>query len=193
MNNQSTNQFKLYIPSEISSDSNLNLSEMKVLSTIKALDNENNCFASNSYLAECLGLSVRQVSRVISSLVKKCYILVENAKSFKRKIKLVKDKLTGKKEKGAEPVAPAEEKATELAKEEIKQEIIKEVKSKKASTYKSKVSDKVKQFNSMASHDWDFDNLEKLAMLNKRRIVGEIDDDQYNSLAEPLLAKNHIS
>lgn len=190
MNNQSTNQFKLYIPSEISSDSNLNLSEMKVLSTIKALDNENNCFASNSYLAECLGLSVRQVSRVISSLVKKCYILVENAKSFKRKIKLVKDKLTGKKEKVAEPVAPVKQ-DTELAKEEIKQVIAQEVKPKKASTYKSKVSDKVKQFNSMASHDWDFDNLEKLAMLNKQRIVGAIDDNQYNSLVEPLL--NHIS
>ena len=189
MNNQSTNQFKLYIPSEISSDSNLNLSEMKVLSTIKALDNENNCFASNSYLAECLGLSVRQVSRVISSLVKKCYILVENAKSFKRKIKLVKDKLTGKKEKAAESVAPVEEKATELAKEEIKQVIAQEVKPKKASTYKSKVSDKVKKLNSMASHDWDYDNLEKLAMLNKQRKVGAISDDQYNSLVEPLLSQ----
>lgn len=192
MNNQSTNQFKIYIPSEISSDSNLNLSEMKVLSTIKALDNENNCFASNSYLAECLGLSVRQVSRVISSLVKKCYILVENAKSFKRKIKLVKDKLTGKKEKVAEPVAPVKQ-DTELAKEEIKQVIAQEVKSKKASTYISKVSDKVKKYNSMASHDWNLDDLESLAMINRKRLVGAIDNEQYNSLAEPLLAKNHIS
>ena len=188
MDNQSTSQFKLYIPSEISSDSNLNLSEMKVLSTIKALDNQNNCYASNSYLAECLGLSVRQVSRVISSLVKKCYILVENAKSFKRKIKLVKEKLTSKKENAADPVTIVEEKATELVKEEIKQEIANEVKPKKASTYVSKVSDKVKKFNAMCSHEWDFDVIERLESLKISLNIGQISKDEYMELAGPLLA-----
>ena len=88
MNQGTTNQFKLYIPSEISSDSNLNLSEMRVLATIKALDNEKNCYASNSYLAECVQLSARQVTRVIKSLEDKGYISIENGKSFKRKIKV---------------------------------------------------------------------------------------------------------
>ena len=89
MNEQSTlNQFTLYIPIEISSDSNLNLSEMRVLATIKALDKDKKCFATNSYMAECFGISTRHVSRVISSLEKKGYILVENKNSFKRTIKV---------------------------------------------------------------------------------------------------------
>lgn len=174
--NQS-NQFKLYIPSEISSDSNLNLSEMKILSCIKALDNENNCFASNSYLAECTGLSVRQVSRVIKSLETKGYIEIENGKSFRRKIKMAK--ATEQEQVNVvDPVA-----TTESVKEEAKTMPI-----NKPSTFKSKVSSKIKQFNAMLSHEWDFDVIARLENLKISLKLGEISQDEYMELASPLLA-----
>lgn len=179
MDNQSTKQFKFYIPSEISSDSNLNLSEMRILATIKALDNEHNCYASNSYLSECTGLSIRQVSRIITSLVKKCYILVENAKSFKRKIKVaIKDKMV-------------EVKAKAQAKVQSKKESSKPAQLKqKINDYKAgKVSDKVKKFNTMYSHDWDFDSIERLESLKISLDIGQISEEEYIELAEPLLSK----
>ena len=181
MNNQSTNQFKLYIPSEISSDSNLNLSEMKILSTIKALDNENNCYASNSYLAECTGLSVRQVSRVIKSLEAKGCIEIENGKSFRRKIKMAKaveqeqTKAEGQEQpQVTDPAEPKEE--------------TKVVSINKPSTYKSKVSNKVQKFNAMYSHEWDFDVIDRLERLKISLKLGEISQDEYMELASPLLA-----
>ena len=139
MNEQSTsNQFTLYIPSEISSDSNLNLSEMRVLATIKALDNDKSCFATNSYMAECLNISTRQVSRIISSLEKKGYILVENKNSFKRKIKV-----------------QVEQQVQPVKQEEIPTEKVVPLKQK------SKIS-KIEKFIAMDSRDWDFDEIENL-------------------------------
>ncbi len=172
MDSQSTNQFKLYIPSEISSDSNLNLSEMRILATIKALDNEHNCYANNSYLSECTGLSIRQVSRVIKSLETKGYIEIENGKSFKRKIKIAE---TTKQEqfKDTNPTKP---------KEEHKVVVI-----NKPSTYKAKVSTKVQKFNVMYSHKWDFDSIERLENLKISLDLGQISKDEYKILSEPLL------
>lgn len=177
MDNQSTNQFKLYIPSEISSDSNLNLSEMKILSSIKALDNQNNCYASNSYLAECTSLSVRQVSRVIKSLETKGYIEIENGKSFRRKIKMAKV-VEQEQVNAVDPVATAEP-----VKEETKVMPI-----NKLSTFKSKVSSKIKQFNTMLSHEWDFDVIGRLEALKIDLKLGLISEDKYMELASPLLA-----
>lgn len=132
------NQFKLFIPNEISSDFNLNLSEMKVLATIKALDKQNKCFATNSYIAECLQLSTRHVSRIISSLEKKGYIAIENKNSFKRKItvQIKRAVQVQVQEKQTEKVIP------------IKQQ--------------SKQPSKIEHFNAMYSHDWDLDELERL-------------------------------
>lgn len=139
MNEQSTaNQFTLYIPSEISSDPNLNLSEMRVLATIKALDKDKSCFATNSYMAECLNISTRQVSRIISSLEKKGYILVENKNSFKRKIKVQVEQQVQQAQQEVTPV----EKVVPLKK-------------------KSKTS-KIEKYNAMDSRDWDFDEIEDL-------------------------------
>ena len=184
MNNQS-NQFKLYIPSEISSDSNLNLSEMRILATIKALDNEYNCYASNSYLSECTGLSIRQVSRIITSLVKKCYILVENAKSFKRKIKVAKDKVVQ---------TAVEVKDKVQAKVQSKKESSKPAQLKqKINNYQAgKVSNKVQKFNTMYSHDWDFDSIERLESLKISLDIGQISEEEYIELAEPLLRKMNM-
>lgn len=181
MDNQSTNQFKLYIPSEISSDSKLNLSEMKILSSIKALDNQNNCYASNSYLAECTGLSVRQVSRVIKSLETKGYIEIENGKSFRRKIKMAK----AADQEQTKVVEQEQPKATGSA--EPKEET-KVVPINKASTYKPKVSRKVQEFNAMYSHEWDFDVIDRLERLKISLKLGEISQDEYMELASPLLA-----
>lgn len=139
MNEQSaTNQFTLYIPSEISSDSNLNLSEMRVLATIKALDKDKSCFATNSYMAECLNISTRQISRIISSLEKKGYILVENKNSFKRKIKV-------------QVVQQVQEDQQEIA---LTEKVV-------SLKQKSKTS-KIEKFNAMYTHDWDFDEIEQL-------------------------------
>ena len=138
MNEQSTNnQFKLYTPSEISSDPNLNLSEMRVLATIKALDKDKSCFATNSYIAECLNISSRHVSRLISSLEKKGHILVENKNSFKRKIKVQVEQQAQQTQQVAqiEKVVPLKQKAK---------------------------PNKIEKYNAMDSPDWDFEEIEKL-------------------------------
>jgi len=139
MNEQSTNnQFTLYIPSEISSDPNLSLSEMRVLATIKALDKDKSCFATNSYMAECLNISTRQVSRIISSLEKKGYILVENKNSFKRKIRVQVEQQVQQDQKEVTPVdkvVPLKQKAE---------------------------ANKIEKFNAMDSREWNFDEIENL-------------------------------
>ena len=145
MNEQSTsNQFTLYIPTEISSDSNLNLSEMRVLATIKALDKDKKCFATNSYMAECLNISTRQVSRIISSLEKKGYILVENKNSFKRTIKVQ-----------TKPQVVSMEQVQE--REVASKQQTPSVQNKHRTT-----PTKVEKFNQMDSRDWDFEEIEAL-------------------------------
>ena len=177
MNEQSTtNQFKLFIPSEISSDSNLNLSEMRVLATIKALDNEKNCFATNSYIAECLDLSVRQVSRVIGSLEKKGYIEIENKNSFKRKIKVA-----AVQEKEQQPVE--ENDSTPQSEEKVVP-----FNTTKSNTYKPQTK-KVTKFNNIYSHDRDYDTLMQLENLKTILKIGQINEEQYKELANPLLNK----
>ena len=151
MNEQSTNnQFTLYIPTEISSDSNLNLSEMRVLATIKALDKDKKCFATNSYMAECLGISTRHVSRVISSLEKKGYILVENKNSFKRTIKVqAKSQEVSMEQVQERKVAPKEETTSKQQTSSVP-------------TKHRTTPTKVERFNQMDSHDWDFKEIEAL-------------------------------
>lgn len=154
-------QFQIFIPSEISSDSNLNLSEMKVLSMIKALDNQFHCYATNSYFAECLNIHEKHVSRIIKSLAGKGYIEIDNGKSFRRKIKYI-----GK-------VETNQEKQTNVEKQE-KVVILEDHAQKSQKTAKQDtgyISKKAKEFSSMDNHnDWDFDNIEELEMqlINKR-------------------------
>ena len=178
MNEQNTtNQFTLYIPSEISSDSNLNLSEMRVLATIKALDKDKSCFATNSYIAECLSLSVRQVSRVIGSLEKKGYIEVENKNSFRRKIKMAKAQ-----EK--ESQQPVEVQVTSTTREEK----VVPFNNGKPSTYKAK-SKQITKFNNIYSHNWDYEVLQQLEGLKVALSIGQINQEQYEELVSPLLNK----
>lgn len=184
MNQGTTNQFKLYIPSEISCDSNLNLSEMRVLATIKALDNEKSCYAGNSYLAECVQLSERQVSRVIKALEVKGYIHIENGKSFRRKIKVLVKAVV-------EEVVAAVEEVKETVKEvagsvakkvdELDKIFIKPA--QPTSSYRPKAS----KFNSGYSHGFNFNALEQLETLKLMLTLGQLSQSEYDELAEPLL------
>ena len=108
------------------------------------------CFATNSYMAECLGISTRHVSRVISSLEKKGYILVENKNSFKRTIKVqTKPQVASMEQVQEREVAPKEE---TISKQETP---------RVCNKYQTKLT-KVEKFNQMDSHDWDFKEIEEL-------------------------------
>lgn len=150
-------QFTLYIPSEISSDTNLNLSEMRVLATIKALDNKSNCYAHNQYFADCLNISVRQVSRIIQQLAAKGYIVIEHAKSFRRKIKLVVKQV----------------KEVVASKAEVKPYV-----SAKVAKFNSLGTNE---------RDWDFDAIEQLEQFKIMLDLGQITLDEYKAATEPLI------
>ena len=178
--NDQVKQFKLYIPSEISSDCNLTLSEMKVLATIKALDNSNNCFASNSYLSECLKLSVRQISRLINVLKEKGYIIVENYRSFKRKIKVVNKKQSESTKKVDET---RNEKNEPKTKDEAK------VKAENKNNY----SHKKNKFTNIMTRKYDFDALEELEALDVARSIGAISEDEYVKQSALFIQQSGIS
>lgn len=67
----------IWIPLDILQLEDLSISEKVVLAVIKALDNENGCFASNEYIANVIGVKARRISAAVSSLKKKGYIRVE--------------------------------------------------------------------------------------------------------------------
>lgn len=64
----------IWIPKKIIYDHNLTYSEKMLLSLIWSLDGEHNCYASNKYLAEVMGLNERTLANIIVSLKKKNYI-----------------------------------------------------------------------------------------------------------------------
>ncbi len=71
----SNRDFKgVWIPKEIWLSQDLSLSEKALLVEILSLDNAHGCFASNKHFANFLGISERQVSRLVQSLEKKKYI-----------------------------------------------------------------------------------------------------------------------
>ena len=144
----------------------LTSSEKRVLATLQALDNSNNCFATNAYLADTLFMSVRQVSRVISSLAKKGYIAIENPRSFKRKIKTVSFENLK-----ALPYTVTEEKVDADNVVDIAEHKTKINKTPASKTSVSKTSDKVQKYNDFPSHDWDFDEIE---MLERKYIDNKI-------------------
>jgi len=64
----------IWIPKEIWLSTDLTLQEKVFLVEISSLDNEQGCFAGNSYFSEFFGVSKTRVSIIINSLVKKGYI-----------------------------------------------------------------------------------------------------------------------
>lgn len=178
--NQSNNLKGQWIPSDICNDTNLNPSEKRVLATIQALDNDNNCYSSNSYLAECTYLSARQVSRVLQSLEKKGYIEIENGKSFKRKIKIAKVQEQA-------PVKVEEVPLQEPAKEEKK---VVPFSGHKNNTYKPKA--KKDKFHSGYSHGFNYTQLEQLETQYIANQLDEMHHDNLSDRAKELLSKVHI-
>ena len=64
----------VWIPKEIWLSKELTLQEKVFLVEIDSLDNDEGCFASNSYFADFFGISKARVSQVIKSLEEKGYI-----------------------------------------------------------------------------------------------------------------------
>lgn len=70
-----TRDFKgIWIPKEIWLNKDLTLQEKVFFVEIDSLDNEEGCFATNSYFADFFGLSTTRVSLVIKSLIDKGWI-----------------------------------------------------------------------------------------------------------------------
>ncbi len=64
----------VWIPKEIWLSQDLSLSEKCLFVEIQSLDNEYGCFASNKHFAKFLGISERQVTRLVKKLEGKGYI-----------------------------------------------------------------------------------------------------------------------
>ena len=67
----------VWIPKEIWLDSNLTWMEKLFIVEINSLDNEDSCYASNSYLGKFFNLSNGRVSQIIKSLIEKQYVSAE--------------------------------------------------------------------------------------------------------------------
>ncbi len=101
----------IWIPREVLLMEELSIQEKAFLATINGLDNNNGCFASNTYFSELFSVSTRRVIDIINALELKGYIkrknyYRENSKEIeKRIITLVKY-----------PTLPHEENCTTLVK-----------------------------------------------------------------------------
>ncbi len=67
----------VWIPKEIWLDNQLSWMEKLFIVEINSLDNEEGCYASNSYLGEFFNLSNGRVSQIIKSLIEKQYLSAE--------------------------------------------------------------------------------------------------------------------
>jgi hypothetical protein len=67
----------VWIPKEIWLDSSLTWMEKLFIVEINSLDNEESCYASNSYLGKFFNLSNGRVSQIIKSLIEKQYVSAE--------------------------------------------------------------------------------------------------------------------
>lgn len=79
----------IWIPKEIWLSENLTLQEKVFLVEIDSLDNDEGCFASNSYFAKFFGISTGRVSQVINSLKSKGYLIIDYETKDKQIIKRV--------------------------------------------------------------------------------------------------------
>ncbi len=85
----------VWIPKDIWLDSNLTWMEKLFLVEIDSLDNEEGCFASNSYFADFFQLTSGRASQIIKSLIDKKYISANYERKDKQIIKRVLKILKG--------------------------------------------------------------------------------------------------
>lgn len=95
----------IWIPKEIWLSKELTLQEKVFLVEIESLDNENGCFASNSYFSDFFGLSRNRCSEIIKTLEKKGlisidYIRTDGKKSIEKRV----IKVVGKSNRGIRKV-----------------------------------------------------------------------------------------
>lgn len=79
----------IWIPREIWESKSLTLKEKCFVVEIDSLDNEDGCFASNSYFADFFGINESNVSRAIKSLEGKGWITTEYEKNGKQVIRRI--------------------------------------------------------------------------------------------------------
>lgn len=168
----------------------ITIQEALMLSLIKALDNEKGCFATNKYFADNLPIEVDRVKEIIRSLVKKGYVKSQMINNNTRRIlNVVTDKASETLEEVKGAVKEVAAKTKEVVKELVAPAINKSKEIKQGyNTYKSKVSRKVQEFNTMLSHEWGFDVIGRLEALKIDLKLGLISEDKYMELASPLLA-----
>lgn len=77
----------IWIPKEIWLDEELKIMEKIFLVEIDSLDNEQGCFASNSYFAEFFDLTNQRCSQIINRLLFKKYISIEYERKGKEIVK----------------------------------------------------------------------------------------------------------
>jgi hypothetical protein len=89
----------VWIPAKIWLDRELTLNEKAYLTEIDSLDNKKGCFAQNAYFADFFGVTEKQASRVINSLVKKKYIystiINKEGNNAKRTLRIASPKMGG--------------------------------------------------------------------------------------------------
>ena len=79
----------VWICKEIWLDNKLTWMEKLFITEINSLDNENGCYASNSYFAEFFNLSTVRCSQIINSLISKGYLsasYIRNGKEIKQRV-----------------------------------------------------------------------------------------------------------
>ena len=83
-----TRDFKgVWIPRELWLDPSINKTEMLLLVEVHSLSLlDKGCFASNQHFANFLGISKGRVSKIISSLVEKGYLISNVTRDEKKKL-----------------------------------------------------------------------------------------------------------
>ena len=78
----------IWIPIEIWEDKNLNWSEKILFLEIDSFTSkDNDCFVSNEYISKLLGVSETSANKILSSLIKKGYVIKTNFDGRRRFVK----------------------------------------------------------------------------------------------------------
>lgn len=169
-----TNMTGIFIPIEILQDTNLSINEKIILSLVK---NMKSLFMSNKTLSDLLGISKSRVSHIITELNKKGYVDVELTYTEEKQV----EKRTVTLKKAVEAVQEVVKKMTSKAKE-LKQSVNVQEESKKPSATQNRgymgyiKKDKKARFNNIASHNWDFNQLEQL----EQEYVDNKSEEEFN-------------
>jgi len=75
------------MPFHIANDHSLSIPERFLLSMINSLDKEDNCYATNRYFADILGVSIRYISEMIATLKNKKKLAIVGRYKNRRIIK----------------------------------------------------------------------------------------------------------